>query len=302
MNLRQLRYFVAVAEEGNIARAAVKLHISQPPLTRQIQLLEADIGTGLFIRSARGMQLTAAGELFLEEARHILALIVRATERTQRAGQGRLGRLDVAIFGSSILDVIPKLLLAFGNRYPDVKVVLHTMAKAEQIESLRQKRINVGFNRMLGPLEDIATRLVVTERLLLAVPAGHELAQRTTVPFGELRHHPIVLFPTGSKPSFMDKVVALCAKAGFEPDISQEVGDAVTGVALVASGYGVCLIPASATTLRIPGVVYREISDPPEGAQVDLTCIYRADDTSPILHGLLDIIDEFRQGLSAPTD
>ena len=297
-----MRYFVAVAEEANIGRAAARLHISQPPLTRQIQQLEAELGVTLFNRNPRGMELTAAGEMFLDEARNIGALIDQATERTQRAGQGKLGRIDVAIFGSAILDVIPKVLLAFRTRYPDVKVVLHTMTKAEQIEALRHKRITAGFNRMLAPLDDIETRLVTTERLLLAVPAGHPLAQRESIRFRELEHHPIVLFPTGGRPSFIDKVIHHCQESGFTPQISQEVGDAVTGVALVASGFGVCLVPTSATTLRFPGVVYRELTDTPDGFFVDLSCIFRAGDHSPILNGLLAIVDEFRDAARPLTD
>jgi len=297
MDLRQLRYFVAVAEEGHIGRAAARLHLSQPPLTRQIQQLEADLGVTLFIRTPRGMELTPAGQLFLEEARNIRALVDQATERTQRAGQGRLGRLDVAIFGSGILDVIPKLLRAFGDRYPDVKVVLHTMGKAEQIEALRQKRITAGFNRMVAPLDDIVAHPVITESLLLAVPSGHSLAALEAVPFTELARHPLVLFPSSGRPNFIDKVISLCDQAGFEPSISQEVGDAVTGVALVASGFGVCLVPASATTLQLPGVVYRPLSDAPKACCVDLSCMHRAGDGSPILRGLLGVIEEFRAGL-----
>lgn len=295
MDLRHLRYFITVAEELNIGRAAARLHISQPPLTRQIQQLEEEMGVQLFIRTPKGVELTQAGEQLLEEARNIRALVEQAVERTQRAGQGKLGRLDVAMFGSAILDVIPKILLAFRTRHPEVKVVLHTMTKAEQIEALRQKRINVGFNRMLAPLEDIDTTLVTTERLLLAVPVGHPLAAFDAIPFREIEHHPLVLFPTGARPSFIDKVITFCARAGFEPEISQEVGDAVTGVALVASGFGVCLVPRSATTLRFPGVVYRELTDVPEGFFVDLSCIYRKGDASPILAGLLAIIDEYRR-------
>lgn len=296
MDLRHLRYFVAVAEEENIGRAAARLHISQPPLTRQIQQLEEELGVTLFTRTPRGMELTQAGELFLEEARNIRALVEQATERTQRAGQGKLGRLDVGIFGSAILDAIPKLLLAFRNRYPDVKVVLHTMTKAEQIEALRQRRISVGFNRMLAPLGDLDIKQVTTENLLLAVPAEHPLANQPVIRFAELQDHPMVLFPTGARPSFIDKVIGLCTDSGFQPQISQEVGDAVTGVALVAGGFGVCLVPDSATTLQFPGVVYRQLTDTPPNFYVDLSCIYRKDDQSPILAAFLDTADNYREG------
>lgn len=295
MDLRHLRYFIAVAEEQHIGRAAARLHISQPPLTRQIQQLEHELGTTLFIRTPRGVELTSAGEVLLAEARNLYSLLEQATERTQRAGQGRLGRLDVAIFGSGILDVIPRLLLTYRNRYPDVKVVLHTMTKAEQIEALRQRRISIAFNRMLALEDDIEAKLVMTEGLLLAVPTDHVLAKQKTIRFIELAKYPLVLFPSGTRPSFVDRVIQFCTEKGFQPQISQEVGDAVTGVALVASGFGVCLVPNSATTLQFPGVVYRQLLEPPNDFFVDLSCIYRKDDKSPLLQSFLDIVDEAKE-------
>jgi len=293
MDLRHLRYFIAVAEEKNIGRAALRLNISQPPLTRQIQQVEAELGVRLFNRTPKGMEATAAGELFLEEARNICAVFEQATERTQRAGQGKLGRLDVAIFGSGILDAIPKLLLAFRHAYPEVNIVLHTMNKGEQIEALRQRRITVGFNRMLSPLPDIACELVKTEKLLLALNASHPLAALDVVPFTAIAAHPLILFPTGTRPNFIDKVNGLCQEMGFIPLVSQEVGDAVTAVALVASGFGVCLVPESATVLALPGVVYRPLSGLPEHDRVDLSCIYLAEDQSPILAAFLHEVRSF---------
>jgi len=295
MDLRHLRYFIAVAEEQNIGRAAARLHISQPPLTRQIQQLEEELGVQLFTRTPRGMELTPAGELLLEEARNIRAVVEQATERTQRAGQGKLGRLDIAIFGSGILNIIPKLLTAFRTAYPEVKTVLHNMDKNEQIEALRQRRISVGFNRMLTPLPDIASELVAVERLLLAVSTSHPLAQQAVVPFQSLAEHPLVLFPSGSRPSFMDKVIGLCQQAGFVPEVSQEVGDTVTAIALVASGFGVSLVSESTSALALPGVAYRPISGLPENAGIDLSCIYRADDNSPILAAFLQVVRDFRR-------
>ncbi|MDI4665641.1 LysR family transcriptional regulator [Xanthobacter autotrophicus] len=297
MDLRHLRYFIAVAEEKNIGRAAARLHISQPPLTRQIQQLEAELGVSLFIRTPRGVELTEVGELFLAEARNIRSVVEQATERTQRAGQGKLGRLDIAIFGSAILDVIPKLLRAYKVMFPKVKIVLHTMNKGEQIEALQQRRISVGFNRILSPTPGITAELVTTEALLLAVNAAHPLASRDVVPFEALAGEPLVLFPTGVRPSFVDTVVALCQSAGFTPEVSQEVGDAVTAVALVAGGFGLCLVPQSATVLAFPGVVYRPLSDVPTPGRVDLSCIYRSDDQSPLLAGFLAEVRRFRAGL-----
>ena len=294
MDLRHLRYFIAVAEEQNIGRAAARLHISQPPLTRQIQQLEEELGVLLFTRTPRGMELTPAGEQLLEEARNIRALVEQATERTQRAGQGKLGRLDVGIFGSAIIDIIPKLLEAFRGAYPDVKVVLHSMNKNEQIEALRQRRINIGFNRIITPLPDIASELVSTESLLLAVNASHPLAEKAVVPFQSLADHPLVMFPAGSRPGLIDKVFGLCQQVGFVPQVSQEVGDVISAIALVARGFGACLVSQSTSVLSLPGVVYRPLSGLPDNAQIDLSCIFRADDHSPILEAFLEVLRDFR--------
>lgn len=295
MDLRKLRYFIAVAEEEHIGRAATLLNISQPPLTRQIHQLEEELGVTLFNRTPKGMEITDAGVMFLDEARNIFSLVEQATERTQRAGSGKLGRLDVAIFGSGILDTIPRILLAFRQNYPDVKVVLHTMEKSQQIEALRQRRISVGFNRMLAPLPDIKSEVVITEKLLLAVSDTVELSQRQSIDFKELEQHPLILFPSHGRPNFIDKIHKLCQTAGFTPSVSQEVGDAVTAVALVASGFGVCLVPESSTALKLAGVSYIPIHNAPAGSTVDLSCIYREGDQSPLLASFLKTVREFRE-------
>lgn len=289
MNFRQIKYFVAVAQELNFGRAALALNISQPPLTRQIQQLEEEIGAPLFERTAKGVTLTQAGELLLQESLNIQSLVEQAVERTQRAAQGKLGRIDVGIFGSGILSMIPKLLLRFRTAYPDVNIVLHAMNKTEQIEALRQRRITIGFNRMLEPVADIRIELVKTEPLLVALPEGHALATEESLSLAALKDHPMVMFPTGVKPNFIDRVMDLCRQEGYVPNVSQEAGDAVTGVALVASGFGLALVPESATSLRLPGVVYRPLKNAPH-AVVDLSCIYREDDMSPILAAFLEIV------------
>jgi len=294
VDLRHLRYFIAVAEELNIGRAARRLHISQPPLTRQIHQLEEELDVQLLIRTPRGVELTQAGEMFLGEARNVRALMEQAIERTKRAGEGKLGRLDIAIFGTGIFGAIPQLLQLFRNTHPDVRVVLHSMSKQEQIEALRQKRITVGFNRIVSPYPDIESQLVIKEPLYLAINDTHPLSQETAVSFMELAKHPLVLFPTGARPNFVDKIIELCKKMGFVPEISQIVGDALTGVALVAGGFGISVVPKSATTFSLPGVVYRPFFDS-LSANVDLSCIYRKEDQSEILRAFLAVIATFRE-------
>jgi DNA-binding transcriptional LysR family regulator len=293
MEFRQLKYFIAVAEELNIGRAANRLHISQPPLTRQIQQLEEEFGTQLFLRTPRGVELTQAGELFLRDACNIRDLMEQAVERVREAGQGKRGKMDIGIFGSGILDVIPKLLHAFRARHPDVQIALHQMSKKEQIEALRQHRIIAAFNRMLAPLPDIASELVMIESIMVAVNENHPLAAKPAILLKELAGQPLILFPSGVRPSFIDKVCALCAGEGFEPQIAQEVGDAPTSVALVAAGFGLSLVPEAASSLSVPGVVYRRLANAPD-AVVDLSCIYRSDETSPLLLAFLQTIREFR--------
>lgn len=302
MDLRKLKYFVTVAEEGHISRAATVLNISQPPLTRQIQQLEEELGVQLFTRTAKGMEITHAGSLFLQEARNIFALIEQATERTQRAGQGRLGRLDIAIFGSGILETIPRILLTFRNTYPDVKIVLHTMDKHSQIEALRQQRITIGFNRMVEPKSDIRTELVITEKLVLAVSDSSPLAALPVIDFREIANHPLILFPAQSRPNFIDKVLKMCEVSGFAPQISQEVDDVLTGVALVASGFGVCLVSEAARTLTLPGVTYIPLTNTPPGASADLSCIYREGDQSPILQAFLGTVREYSRQQALETE
>lgn len=295
MDLRQLKYFLAVAEELNIGRAAQRLHISQPPLTRQIKALEDELGVELFVRMARGVELTQAGEVFKEEASNIRMLVEAAIDRVQRTGEGKLGRLDVGIFGSAIYDIIPKLLQSFRERLPGVNVVLHTMNKAEQIEALRQRRIAVAFNRMVQPEPDIRRELVATEPLYVVLPVGHRLAQQAGVPLRALAHEPMILFPNVGRPNFVDRVQDMCRQQGFEVEIAQEVGDAVTGIALVARGFGLTLIPESAAkTLVIEGTTYRRLTEAPQ-AVVDLSCFYRATDPSPLLKSFLAVVREYRE-------
>ena len=293
IELRHLRYFVAVAKELSIGRAALTLNISQPPLTRQIQQLEEDLGATLFVRSVKGVELTDAGKTLYTEAKNILTLVDLASERTKRAAQGLIGRLDVGIFGSGMYDIIPRVLRKFRAAYPEVKIVLHPMTKGEQVEALRQRRIDIGFNRLVPRYPDIAARVVMWERLFVVVPEGHALAERSEISIAELADQPFVLFPKVARPNFNDFVASLCQRHGFVPHIEQEVGEAATGVALVATGFGVCIVPESVKRFHADGVVYKPMKESPP-TMLDVTCLYRMEDRSPILEEFLGVLEEFR--------
>ena len=286
VELRHLRYFVCVAEEKNIGRAALRLHISQPPLTRQIQQLEDQIGVQLLRRTNRGVELTDAGRVLYDDAVRILGMTERAIERSSQAAQGQLGRVDVAIFGSGIFGAIPRLMRAFRQAHPEVNLVLHNMVKDEQIDALRHRRITLAFNRLMRPVEGLVSETLLTERLFVAMPDDAPLARQARVSLQDLATLPTVLYPTGARPSFIDRVHELYRAADVVPLVAQEVGDVVHAVALVATGFGVTLVPHSATGMALPGVAYRPLQHPGEPT-VDLCCIYRDDDDSAILRSLL---------------
>jgi DNA-binding transcriptional LysR family regulator len=293
LELRHLKYFAAVAKEQNIGRAALALNISQPPLTRQIQQLEEIIGAPLFIRSVKGVEMTAAGQALYADAKAILSLADLAVERSRRAAQGQLGRLDVGIFGTGMFDIVPRVLLRFRNAFPDVEIAMHTMTKTEQVEALRQRRITIGFNRLVPKYPDIKSRVVMWERLVVGLPRSNPLAEREALSIADLAGQPLVLFPSTGHPNFSDFVAHQCREHGFIPQVVQEVGDAVTGVALVASGFGVCIVPESATHFRASGVVYVRLKESPP-TMLDVSCLYLQDDPSPILREFLRILEEFR--------
>lgn len=293
MEFRHLRSFVAVAETGHVGRAAIRLHISQPPLTRHIQQLEASLGVKLFVRTPRGMELTDAGGLFLEEARNLLQLSAQASERAALAGRGEVGRIDVGIFGSAVFDQIPRILQAFRRSAPRVRIALHSMGRDEQVEALRQRRISVGFNRLLQAEPDLASQLVEQEPLYVAAPTRSPLFKRRRVRLEDLRDEEFIVYPASPRPSFIDHFQDLCRRRGFEPRIVQEVGDTATGLALVAAGFGCCITPESVTRLRVPGARFRLLDDDPP-LTIDLSVIYRKDDPSPLLARFLDTVSSLQ--------
>lgn len=287
-----MRYFQVLAEELNFGRAAARLHMAQPPLTRQIQALENDLGAVLFERTPRGVLLTIAGQTLYEEVPNILSLVARARSRTEQAGQGRLGRIDVGIFGASILNVIPRVLSRFRAEHPEVELFLHTMTKAEQIEALRERRITVGFNRLVPKEPDIAFSIVLRERYLVALPASHRLCANAEVTLADMAGEPLILYPNLPMPGLAQQVLAAFARKGLAVRVVQQVEDVLTSIALVSSGFGLCITTASAASLQLPHVEYRPLKSR-SLHDIDLSCLYRRDDKSPILRQFLAVVSRF---------
>lgn len=300
MKLNQISYFIAVAEEENVSRAAARLNISQPPLTRQIQNLESDLGVMLFNRHWGGMALTEAGTVFLREARNIQAVIDLAVDRVRRAGRGEFGRFDISVYGSGILGIIPKIIHEFRLAHPEVDVSIHWQSKEDQILSLRHRTINVAFNRYVEPQSDLIVECISKEKIYLAVNSLSDLARLDSVDLRDCSDENFIMFPTKGRPGFYDKALELCREAGFSPHIAQEVGDITTGIALVASGFGAAFVTESATAIGVPNVVYMKLDELSGTPTVDLSCIYLNSLISPILQRFLDIARSLADRSSEP--
>lgn len=292
MDLRQMRYFLAVAEERHVGRAAERLHMAQPPLSRQIQALEQALGTRLFVRTPKGVELTEAGETLLAEVPNLLALAQRAAERTRLAGQGLVGRLDVGLFGSGVLDVIPRLLARFHAARPQVRIALHNLTKTEQLQALRERRITVGFNRLVPDEPGIAVRTVLREPLVVALPDTHALAARKRLRIPDLDGQPMIVYPNVPMRGLAQEVADTFKAEGAQLVVEQEVEDVLTAIALVASGFGLAVTTQSATNLRLPGVAFRPLVNR-HLRDLELSCLWRQGDASPILAAFLQVVDDF---------
>jgi DNA-binding transcriptional LysR family regulator len=290
MELRHLRYFVAVAEELHFGRAAARVHIAQPPLSQQIRQLEQELGVTLFNRTKRRVTLTPAGAAFLGEAERVLAQAERAVHTAQRAGRGEIGRLAVAFVPSADLDILPRLLRAWVPRFPHVELELHTMLPDQQTAALRDGRAEVGLLRL--PIDD--TGLVVEsirrEPLVAVLPARHPLARQARVKVAELRGDAMILFPRHVAPGYRELFDSVCRRAGFVPRVAHETESIQTNLGLVAGGLGVTLMPEPILNLRRAGVVYRPLAPPVP--HVELAVAYPRDHRSTILPAFLQVLRE----------
>ena len=292
MELRQMREFLALAEERNFRRAAERLHMAQPPLTRQIRALEEEMGAPLFVRTPKGVDLTEAGEALLAEVPNLLRLAERAKERTQLTGKGLIGKLEVGVFGSGVLDVIPRLLARFHQARPEVEIELHHLTKAQQIEALRERRITVGFNRLFPPQPDLAIETVLRERLMVAMYKTNPLCRKREITVRDMDDAPLIVYPASPLPGLAQQVANAFHREGARMNVVQSVEDVLTSVALVAGGFGICVATESTASLQLPGVVYRPLNCR-FLKDIELACIHRRDDASPILATFLDVVREF---------
>ncbi|HAI31134.1 MAG TPA: LysR family transcriptional regulator [Thalassospira sp.] len=287
MELRHIRYFLAVAREGNFTRAAARIGIGQPPLSQQIRDLENEIGTALFHRVPHGAELTEAGMAFLKVAAQFPDLAERAIRAAQRAGRGEVGSIRVGFTASAAFSPsVPRVFRDFRRSYPGVEMTLEEANSAQLVAGLRDERLDAVFLRQDTIAGDgIRLHVISSEPMVLVLPSGHPAAQQEKVALSELRDEALILTPRAVGPTHYDKVVTACRDAGFEPQMGQIAPQLGSVINFVAAELGFSLVPKPMTQLQAKGVAYREIEGEVPIAQLSLA--YRSNDISIALRNFV---------------
>ncbi len=288
MNLKQLRHFVAVAEELHFGRAAQKLHISQPPLSLSIQQLEKNLGFSLLLRNNKSVALTSAGAVFYKEAVTLLRHAQDMKDVSARVAQGFVGRLRIGFVGSMLFRGLAQNMRRFEAQQAGIELGLYEMNTAEQINAIQREQIDVGFihTSLINVSHGYASRPYLTEPFICCLPSGHALSQQDNIDVVGLAQESFLLFPRALSPHYHDRIMAICVNAGFSPYIRHEVRNWLTIVELVGQGLGVALVPASMQKADTHKVVYRPIS--PNHIQSETHCIWHPLNDAPLLQRFLD--------------
>lgn len=289
MDLKALRYFVALAEERHFGRAADRLGIAQPSLTQQMQRLESELGVPLLDRSQRRVQLTAAGAVLLDEGRRVLRQAERAVALTERAGRGEVGRLVLGVAESASYAILPELLRAYRRDYPDVDLAVRMMNTAAQVAAVRSGEIDAGLARMPVDTEGLAARTIRVDPVAVLLPEGHRLAGSAAVALRELAGEPLVIYPAAPRTSWVDFMLSVFREAGVEPGPVEEASDTFTAMALVAAGLGITLVPGTAGLFARPGVVWRPLAEP--APRTRLVVLHSRERPTPTVDALLGVVD-----------
>lgn len=292
MELRHLRYFVAVAEEGHVTRAAERLGMQQPPLSQQIQALERELAVQLFRRKPRGVELTDAGHALLDDARAILAHVDHAFATTRRTARGEQGRIAIGFTSSAPFHpFVPRVIRAFREAYPLVALTLDESGTTELIDDLRNERVDAAFIRT--PVADpmgITVNPLLEEAMLVALPATHALAASDTeLPLASLAAETFIVYRRPSGPGLYDAIFAACHAAGFSPIVGQEAPRIVSTLNLVAAGLGIAVVPASLARMQMDGVIYRPLRSSGQ-PRAPLLLATRRGDTGAVVRRFLDVV------------
>ncbi|MER2265248.1 LysR substrate-binding domain-containing protein [Methylobacterium oxalidis] len=289
LDFSQLRCFVAVAEELHFGRAASRLNMTQPPLSRQIQVLERILDVQLLDRTSRSVRLTAAGRSFLPEARHILRLAETATHVTRQVAAGRSGVLKLGFTAASAYDFLPRLVIACREALPDVMLSLREMVTKDQVEGLLSGQIDAGLIRPPVTHPELDATLALAEPLVAALPADHPLATRDALTLSDFAGAPFIAYAPHEAHYFHDLVVTLFAEAGVQPSVRQQLTQIHSILALVRAGLGLALVPAAAECLRFEAVAFRPLALP-QARPAELFLTWRREQDDPLLGRLLAVV------------
>lgn len=293
MDQRHLRQFIAVAEEHCFSLAAKRLGISQPALSRQVRHLEEKLGVPLFIRTKRRVELTEAGQVFLDEVRRGLLHIDWAMQAARQAGHGEVGRLAIGFVGPATYSVLPPAMQAFQRRFPRVELDLDEASTGEQMAALREGRLQLGFLCPSAAYDDLSIEPVLAEAVVVAVPRGHPLAAEPRVHLSALAAEPLLMVRRELEPTLFESYMELCADAGVTPNLLLGPNPLHLRLSLVAAGLGFAIVPASVRNLRRPDLVYRALH--PQPPKLILAAAWRPDDPSPTLRAFLGVMREVIQ-------
>ena len=294
MELRHLRYFLAVAEELHFGRAAKRVHISQPPLSQQIRQLEEDLRVRLFYRTKRKVELTDAGRVFAGEARLILQQVERAAGLAADANRGKISQLVV---GCSPVNsyVVVNILRAFAKRHPEVHILVKSVVTSQQVGALLNGRIDVGFVTLPLDGEGLVIETILREKLVVAMPKNHPLSARKRVPLRALANDTQIIFPLHLSSGRYELIAGMCRNAGFSLHAVHEVDNISTMLELISAGFGVSLMRASVQKIQRNGVVFRELLHSPE---VETGIAYRRENRSSILPFFVDVSKEVSSSIT----
>ena len=293
MELRHLRYFVAVAEELSFTRAAERLHIGQPPLSHQIQALEAEVGAQLLERSKRWVRLTEAGKQFLDDARRVLALSEQVKDTARRVQRGEAGELRVGFtYSTPLTPLFATVVNRYRERYPNVTLTLHEVTTRHQLDALAARELDLGLIRPPEiPIPDtIVTSVLREDRLILVLPAAHPLTAKRAIAIRDLEGLPFVMFPKDAGTGIYSQIFRLCREAGFLPTVAMEAKEASTMIGLVAANCGIAILPPSFGVIAMEGVKYRALED--LAANTALMLARRKDNNSSLAAGFVAVAEE----------
>ncbi|MGF1673745.1 MAG: LysR family transcriptional regulator [Rivularia sp. (in: cyanobacteria)] len=288
IELRHLRYFLAVAEELNFGRAAERLNITQPSLSRQIQNLEKELKTILFERNQRQIKLTVPGQIFLIEVEQILVRFDQGIRIINRASRGEIGQLTVGFQGSSVYDIIPISIKAFRDRFPEVEVIMQPMETSQQVIAIAENNLDVGF--VIPPITDanLKVEILLEEPLVLALPENHPLASQSEIPITALANEPLVLASRDRGCGLHEQIFDIYQRVGLRPNVVCAAREMQVMLGFVAAGMGISLLPSHVKNFQRTGVVYRVLT--PEAPIAGLGIAWKSENITPVLSTFLEIV------------